>query len=202
MAATSKNDSLSRILGNAGWDGRTAGKANTAAIRQAWEMMQANPRAGLHIVGNNGIGKTMLARAMFPRYEQWLDMYRAGISAEVALHYSMSDPADVARLRGWEPDGYGQRRENVVLDDLGTEEVVVEYGQRVDVAAAFISRWYVWWQRGRVGRMILTTNLPGDGIVGRYGTRIADRLREMCVILGLEGASRRAAMGIAMAKRA
>ena len=73
--------------------------------------------------------------------------------------------------------------------------MVNEYGNKVDLVGAFIDEFY---RKGK-SRIILSTNLHSnrtqehdeDGILERYGGRILDRLRDMTIVLPLQGASKR-----------
>ena len=76
---------------------------------------------------------------------------------------------------------------NILLDDLGAENIKNEYGVKRDIAGEFICRYHT---RGK-GRLFITTNLTGEQLLDRYGGRVVDRLKQMCVPVRMTGTSKR-----------
>ena len=75
----------------------------------------------------------------------------------------------------------------MILDDLGAESAVTDYGIKRETAAEFVVRYH---QRGG-GRLFVTTNLTGEEIAERYTARLTSRIKELCVPLHLKGADKR-----------
>lgn len=75
------------------------------------------------------------------------------------------------------------------LDDLGTE-VKVEFGRRTDCVAEFIRQYH---SRG-TRKLFITTNLTGKQMLELYDERIVDRIMQMCVVLKMNGKSKRERM--------
>jgi len=79
-----------------------------------------------------------------------------------------------------------QGRAALVIDDLGTEMIMGNYGTKLDVVQWLILECY------NVGtKMYFTTNLSLDELTERYGSRVVDRIKEQTYIVVLEGESRR-----------
>ena len=76
---------------------------------------------------------------------------------------------------------------NVILDDLGAENIKNEYGVKRDIVGEFICRYHT---RGK-GRLFITTNLRGPELLDKYGGRVVDRLKQLCVPFHMEGKSKR-----------
>mgnify|MGYP002523020038 CR=1 FL=1 len=123
------------------------------------ERWMCQERTGLLLVGSVGTGKSTIAAAMcrcwsdlttVARYAQ-CDLIADRIKQDESYKY------EVALHKGL-----------LVLDDLGTEATV--YGQE---SLPFI----LYRRYERSLPTIITTNLAREGILQRYGERIADRLR-------------------------
>lgn len=76
---------------------------------------------------------------------------------------------------------------SVVLDDMGAETLRNEYGIKRDVVGEFICRYH---SRGK-GRLFITTNLSGNELLDRYGGRVFDRIKQMCVPVHMDGTTKR-----------
>ena len=76
---------------------------------------------------------------------------------------------------------------NVILDDLGAESIKNDYGVKRDVVGEFICRYHTYGK----GRLFITTNLRGSELLDRYGGRVVDRLKQLCVPVRMTGKSKR-----------
>lgn len=75
------------------------------------------------------------------------------------------------------------------IDDLGTEEIKSNYGNKSNVIGDLLEMRYA---AGDTGIFLhATTNLNGKGINDFYGPRVASRMREVFNILELNGEDRR-----------
>jgi hypothetical protein len=82
-------------------------------------------------------------------------------------------------------------RGDYCFDDFGQEpREIMHFGERISVMDRIIGRRY---ERFCYGKAIthMTTNLSPNEIVEVYGSRVADRMREMFTAVPLNGASRR-----------
>lgn len=166
------SDRVATALEASGWSRSVAGDEDFNKAVSAIVAMYANGR-GLFLTGEAGCGKTQLMKSL--KKMMGLDSYS---------WYYCKEPDDMSLLRG--PDCDALRR-TIMLDDIGAEEIVREYGNTVDIVGDFIQRYHY---RGK-GRFIATTNLNSTQINERYGGRILDRILEMCVVLKLNGKSKR-----------
>lgn len=133
---------------------------------------------GILLSGGCGTGKTLFMRTV------------AGMRSRKSRQWYWIDCADADSA--W----LLNRRENsrirelleydLFIDDFGTE-ISVEYGRRVDFVADFI-RLYA--ERGE-GRLFVTTNLTGRGMLDAYDERVVDRLMDICVAAKFTGRSHR-----------
>lgn len=79
-----------------------------------------------------------------------------------------------------------QGRSALVIDDLGTEMIMGNYGTKLDVIRWLILECY------NVGtKMYFTSNLTLEELTERYGSRVVDRIKETTYIVVLKGESRR-----------
>ena len=184
-----------------GWTMSVAGEADFAAASHALAMCSldglsggANPpgeprldgdvsphlqparRLGIFAFGRYGCGKTALLKAISPLFEP--------------VHFvPLNDPhyAELMDAEMW-PNWNGDAiRCSVILDDLGAESAVTDYGIKRETAAEFVVRYH----REGGGRLFVTTNLTGEEIAERYTARLTSRIKELCIPLHLKGADKR-----------
>ena len=85
---------------------------------------------------------------------------------------------------------------SVILDDLGAESAITDYGIKRETAAEFVVRYHRQRMAERVAdgptrRLFVTTNLTGEQIAERYTARLTSRIKELCIPLHLKGADKR-----------
>lgn len=134
-----------------------------------------NSPKGVTVLGPVGIGKTWaLKKADLPcgvtSANTISGMYASGGMEEVKREFQY-------QLQGRLP---------LVIDDLGTEIIMGNYGTKLDVVQWLILECY-----NRGTKMYFTTNLTIEELTERYGVRVADRIKEDTYIIVLEGESRR-----------
>lgn len=165
------SDIIAQALEENGWVKSIAGDAEFNKAVSAIQAMFSSGR-GLLVTGDAGCGKTQLMSAI----RDWLN--------RGTLNWMYcKEPKDVNYMR-YDDDAI---KGNVFVDDIGCEEIIREYGNIVDVVGDYIQRYHY---RGN-GRFIATTNLNSQQINERYGARCLDRLLEMCVVLKLNGKTKR-----------
>lgn len=165
------------ILERSGWTRGVAGDEDFNAAVYAYAKAASNDRAGLFVWGGFGCGKTSLIKAISdasPRMIVWINLCDA----------ESVDRLDVRQWPRW--NGYATRYD-VVLDDLGAEATMSDYGIRRELAGEFIVRYHI---AGR-GRLFVTTNLNGEELEARYTMRVCSRLKELTIPLHLKGADKR-----------
>lgn len=166
-----------------------AGDVDFDKAVRAVQAMFANGR-GLFVTGDAGCGKTQLLIAI----KRWLH------PSTNLIWYYCKEPKDVSYLRYNDDETMSN---NIFIDDIGCEEIIKEYGNAIDVIGDFVQRYHY---RGK-GRFFGSTNLHSSqflkgpngeefdtktkGINEIYGGRFLDRIMEMCVVLKMDGNSKR-----------
>lgn len=74
----------------------------------------------------------------------------------------------------------------VVIDDIGQEEIINDYGTKVDSVEYAISHC-----EDNMKLLIMTANLDSKQLESRYGGRILDRVTRLCKIVEFKGNSLR-----------
>lgn len=168
-----------------GWHRSVAGDEDFALASKAVAQMSTDPRRGLLLIGNVGVGKTYLAEMVF-----------AGIRTskariDCANNDSVDDlvlPCDAQANGGVYNSAADDLLDvSILIDDLGAEQFRQVYGNVLDRVGAFIVRYHA---RGR-GRLIVTTNLSLAALEARYTSRVLDRLADKCVIAQFSGNTKR-----------
>ena len=138
---------------------------------QIIDWMKSNNGRGLLIIGTNGRGKTMIAKNILPLFFD----YAMGKIVRCYHATEINDNADFILTR-----------RIVVLDDVGTEEQFVKYGERRWIFPEIVDR-----AEQKENILIITTNLAPDEIENKYGIRTRDRLRAICTPVLFKGDSLR-----------
>ncbi len=127
---------------------------------------------GILVMGGTGCGKSLFFKAMQSA------LFTMKVSAYRIV--SCIDAEQTIRMDG----EYDQFKKGAVLfDDLGTENTeTVVYGNRVNVMSEILQIRYNEFQNTGQ-KTFITTNLLMEDIEKKYGTRISDRLTEMCNII-------------------
>lgn len=155
-----------------GFDKNIAGADFGLAVKAIVAMFKTG--RGLFVAGEAGCGKTRLLSAL----KSWLNK-------SSPLWFYCKDSEDMARLR--ELSSNNPEVANVYVDDIGSEEIIKEYGNTIDVVGDFVQRYHY---RGK-GRFFASTNLNSTSLNNLYGMRTLDRILEMCVVLKMNGATKR-----------
>lgn len=126
---------------------------------------------GLMCIGNCGRGKSLVCSKILP-----IVLYKH--FSLVSKRYSMQD------LSNNLDEALQQRF--IILDDVGTEEMRVKYGEKRTPFAEIVD------QAERKGNtMVITSNLTTQDFQAKYGERVVDRLRELTKLVAFQGKSLR-----------
>ena len=131
--------SAERRLAASGWLREVAGERDFAAAARALANVIANRRVGLLVWGGFGSGKTALARAICAQFTKppvWVDM-------------GSPEKAELLDARVWPHWNEVALGHCVVLDDLGAEATLNDYGTRRELAGEFAIPCKSGWQRIR-----------------------------------------------------
>lgn len=186
-------EKLEAALEHHGFCRAIAGDADFEKALNAITLARVNGR-GLLISGPNGVGKTRLMKAYWDTYH--LRVVEHPAEKRGGYHYPAQPTERYHVGSEWidcnEPDhlqwltqDYLLER-SIFLDDYGAERML--YGD-VDAVGAFICRWHARHKDGTTFNM--TTNLDSEQLNNRSGGRVLDRLCEDCVLVKLEGDSKR-----------
>jgi DNA replication protein DnaC len=150
----------------------------TAAGRFEWlpeydqiiDWMVHTEGKGLFLVGSNGRGKSAILMGALPV------IIRAGMG-------KVLKPVSALDLG---PDKLWKQSWAIAIDDIGQENIINDYGTRVDAVEEAISHCEL-----KMKLIFLTSNLNEEQLLKRYGVRITDRLNRLCRIVVFKGKSLR-----------
>ena len=137
------------------------------------EWLTDNHGRGLLCYGSCGRGKSLLCCRLIPHF--------------IYAQHRLLVKAVPARALG--PVAGQLRRSRILcVDDIGTEQPYMDYGQRRDVFPELMD------EAERAGQLILaTTNLSAQQLLERYGERTLDRMRGTMISVRFFGESLRRA---------
>jgi len=186
-------EKLANGLERFGFSRAIAGDANFNKALDAIALSRSEGR-GLLISGENGVGKTRLMRAIYEMYHlrvvEHPERKENGYTIparETDIYHQGGEWIDCnvpENLQWLTEDDLLDR--SIYLDDYGSERML--YGD-VDAVGAFICKWHARHKDWRYFNM--TTNLDSEQLNNRSGGRVLDRLCEDCVLVKLEGDSKR-----------
>lgn len=168
---------LETIVTSRGFDPAVCGagdfKVLLDAAHKAFNITKPR-RVGMIISGDYGCGKTFFVKCL-----------RLG---GTFVDLTLTEAIEWIDQHGGYSSGINDLcKGNVILDDLGAESIKNEYGVKRDIVGEFICRYH---SHG-TGRLFITTNLRGEEITDRYGGRVVDRLKQLCVPVHMDGKSKR-----------
>lgn len=123
---------------------------------QVAEWLGDNEGRGLFLYGDCGRGKSLLTRYVLPA---------------IILKYvrKVVSVYDVQEMNKYIDDVL--KKHVISLDDIGTEDISVNYGNKRQAFAEVMDA------AEKYGKLIIiSTNLRGDEIAGRYGQRVMERI--------------------------
>lgn len=161
-------------------------------LAQARGVKTPSMNKGILLFGGFGTGKTWLMRLFQQNRRQVYHMmpasYLAGLfgtdgsEAYASYQEKHKNPVNDA-------NSFFQPYSGLCIDDLGTEEVAVHYGNRKNVIAELLETRY---SKGNTGVFLhATTNLTYAQMQEFYGGRVISRLHEMFNFIELTGKDRR-----------
>jgi len=137
---------------------------------------------GILLAGPVGCGKTSIMKA-FGLFPSSFNHFAIRDCREIALEFMRSDESDY--LSNYKK--LGKRGLGFCFDDLGTEDTVVNYGNRIEVIADILLFRY---NRLPHYKTHFTTNLSAHHIGDIYGERMKSRLREMVNLIAFDPKSK------------
>ena len=147
---------------------------------------------GIMIMGGVGTGKTELMRFFQKNKKRCFAIKPCIPICEEFLIYK--DEIDIIystpiKKPYHDPSVFFQGDIGYCFDDLGTEEIKNDYGNKKNVMADVLMAVY---SKKQFYKFHITTNMSGkEEIEGKYGTRVNSRMREMFNVFVLNGEDRR-----------
>jgi hypothetical protein len=149
-------------------------------------------KKGILLCGNFGVGKTDIMALYAVNFRQVFEIKNAkAIANEYEKAGEDATPAYLTKKKNafQDPAVLYQEFSGLCIDDIGTEDVKVHYGNKKSVIADLIELRY---EKNLSGSLLHgTTNLTAEQIKDYYGGRIASRLREIFNFIELPGNDRR-----------
>jgi hypothetical protein len=146
---------------------------------------------GILLMGNVGRGKTALMQ-FFQKNKK--GCYAVKSCADIADDYGVYK-GEIAQVYSSliekavnDQAFFFQRHIGYCFDDLGTEEIKNDFGNKKNVMADILMAIY---NKKQYANFHITTNLSAEEIEQRYGSRIRSRLREMFNTFELPGVDMR-----------
>jgi DNA replication protein DnaC len=124
---------------------------------------------GLFLIGNCGRGKSVILTGVLPLI----------FNAKKA---KILRPIPARKLHAVKE----YKTPFIVIDDIGTEEVINDYGTKIDAVENAIFE-----AEDDLKLLLLTSNLDASSIKERYGERIYDRIKRLCKVVFMKGESLR-----------
>lgn len=135
------------------------------------EWLRDNQGRGLFLYGANGRGKTVLAKIVIPAII--LKYYRRVVSTYDAQQ--MNEKLEEIL-----------KKRVISLDDIGTEDVRVDYGEKRWAFPEIMDNTE---KKGNL--VIITSNLDAGAIEAKYGVRTIERIKATCKRVVFDGKSLR-----------
>lgn len=143
---------------------------------------------GIYLGGNFGVGKTWIMN-LFCRNQR--QVYQVRNAKEIATAYQLSGDESLPEFLECpilpinDSQNFFHPIAGLCIDDMGTEDIVIYFGNRKNVVGDVIELRYA---KQIVGPLMhVTTNLTGEQMKDFYGPRVASRLRECMNIIDFKG---------------
>lgn len=155
-------------------------------LNTLWQYIEDyDEKKGIALFGSIGIGKTTFFDAL-RLYYRTVGPYAREIKKLTAMQiagFFSSQGEDVYSRFGL------NCIEDIYIDDIGLEpQMSAHYGQKENVIQRVLLLQYEIRNRHKTH---LSTNLSTKEFTDRYGRQVFDRIKEMCVVVELEGDSKR-----------
>ena len=129
---------------------------------------------GLLLTGSTGTGKTMFLGTMKKMHK--VKIY----TSDKIVQMFKNDENNCMEVLTRRQNGWTDGKEyDISIDDLGTEEKAVIYGERKEILEHILyARYDLWKTNG--AKTFVSANLTEQALMERYGERVYSRLCEMC----------------------
>ena len=177
---TPSDETIALYLERNGFLRKVAGNEVFEEAIKCFNLMLSTGK-GVFITGRCGVGKTLFCNIASKAVQhERLQTVRLGLPNQLAL---ITD------------DYYFQRSMSgsVILDDIGAERAVNEYGVIRESVGEFITAFHTRWAGDTATsvRLFGNTNLSGEAFLRRYTQRVWSRITDLCVIWNMKGEDKR-----------
>lgn len=147
---------------------------------------------GVLLAGNFGVGKTWFMKLFLQNQRQCYFIRNAKEIADEFQTNGEDSMEDYVKLRQNalnDSSAFFQKYTGLCVDDIGTEDIKVHYGNKKNVIGDIIEKKYA---NGTTGIYLHgTTNLSAQQLNEMYGGRVVSRMREIFNFIELYGNDRR-----------
>lgn len=185
-----KLDKLKKeISGNVGKMGylKHDPKVHSATIDYIAKKKLGISKKGLVFVGNAGTGKTVsceLITACLYDLKEKTGIHGNFFNSETIEQGYVSSKNKLEYMKQF------YDMETLIIDDIGREKTIHDYGNKSEVLTDVITiRYDLFKTKGY--QMVMSTNLSTKELTDRYGGRAFSRLMEMCILIGAQGKDKR-----------
>ena len=171
-----------------GYDGRNPYNMRVMS-RWAAKHYSGDRDRGLCILGIPGVGKSRAVMALAGL--RAIRLYNARQLAEEWQRYGVDRRPDFwQHLDGLYRPDHDPFWRDVIIDDIGSEPTLNEYGTKQEVMDAILD--HRMQEMDRAGALTVTTsNLGINALATRYGARFVSRLHGLCHIVTFRGTDQR-----------
>ena len=141
--------------------------------KQITDWLSGSNGLGLALMGGCGLGKTIISKYVIPFI----------IAQEYGKVFSVYDSIRISNMSKLEDI---LRNKFIVLDDIGAEEVISDFGTRVDMFSIVMDS-----VEKENKTIIFNTNLDKNGIIERYNERVYERIKATTKLAVITGGSLR-----------
>jgi DNA replication protein DnaC len=147
---------------------------------------------GIFLLGNFGVGKTWMMMLFARNQRQVFDVYNA---KDISKDYQENGEEAMAKFLNkkenafQDPTAFYQKYSGLSIDDIGTEDIKNNYGNKKSVILDIFEQRYI---KKNTGIFLHgTSNLTTKQLEEYYGGRVTSRMREVLNIIELPGEDRR-----------
>jgi predicted ATPase len=169
-----------------------SGSPEFVSLAEEAGMANIGLHKGIMLAGNFGVGKTWLMKLFAKNIRQVYHLHNAKtVADEFEVDGEEAVRSYVAKIKNAVNDGakFYQPYSGLCLDDIGTEDVKTNYGNKKNVIGDLIEKRYSAQNCGVY--LHATTNLSAQELKDFYGGRVVSRMREIFNFIELTGDDRR-----------
>lgn len=133
-------------------------------------------KKGVFLVGGVGNGKTMAMEKIAEMFN--IDFYHA---IDIANFYKKHKEYPQPNMIFTDRSKWGR---DLIIDDMGAEKKIVDYGERTEVLTDFLQKRYIAFKHKKAMTYI-STNLSKQSFIKRYSDRVWSRIEEMCLVVDM-----------------